>query len=59
MSTVTTQPPNRRLQLVREGLGYLGLNKSETLRKWQFGMEQTPLNVKARVLDPPSLSFAK
>ena len=35
------------------------MNKSDTLRKWQFGMEQTPLQVKARVLDPPSLCFAQ
>ena len=56
--TVTTQPPNRRLALIREGLGYLGLGTSDTLRSWQFGVETTPMQVKARVLDPPQLVYA-
>lgn len=54
----TTQPPNRRLALIREGLGYLGLGTSDTLRSWQFGVETTPMQVKARVLDPPQLVYA-
>ena len=58
ITAVTTQPPNRRLALIREGLGYLGLGTSDTLRSWQFGVETTPMQVKARVLDPPQLVYA-
>lgn len=57
--SVTTQPPNRRLQLVREGFAYLSLGRSETTRAWNFSVEQTPLQVKARVLDPPTLLLAE
>jgi len=54
----TTQPPNARLQLIRTGLQYLNLGRNETLRAWQFGLEQSPLQVKARVLEPPVLAYA-
>lgn len=57
--SVTTQPPARRQQLIREGLGYLGLARSEVLRDWQFGLDQTPAQVKARLLDPPTLAFSE
>ena len=52
--------PNEKLNALRDGMKYLKLGgNSPTLRSWKFDVEQRPLTVKARVLDPPALTYAE
>lgn len=55
---VTTQKPNETRNAIHEGLSYLKLGgASPTLRAWELDVSQTPITVKARVLNPPTLEF--
>ena len=60
MIKFTTMKPNERLNTLRDGLKHLRLaGDSLTLRHWNFDVEQRPITVPARVLDPPPLTFAE
>lgn len=59
-SAVTTQKPNEKLASLRNGLTHLQLGGSNaTLRAWNFDVEQRPINVKARLLDSPTLNYTE
>lgn len=59
MIKFTTMKPNERLNTLRDGLKHLRLaGDSMTLRHWNFDVEQRPITVPARILDPPPLTFA-
>ncbi|CAD6580475.1 MAG: hypothetical protein CYPHOPRED_001225 [Cyphobasidiales sp. Tagirdzhanova-0007] len=53
----TTMKPSEKLDSLREGLRYLQL-QSSTFRHWNLDIEQKPLTIKARILEPPRLSYS-
>ena len=57
MLKFTTMKPTAKLGTLREGMKYLQLDTSPTLKSWQLGVEARPMTVPARVLEPPKLTY--
>lgn len=60
LSPVTTQKPGEKLNSLKDGLQHLKLGgRSSTLKAWNFDVVQSPMIVKARLLEAPTLEFAE
>jgi len=55
-SAFTTLKPQQRVEAIKEGLKYLRL-RTPVFQHWNFDIDTNPMNVKARVLPPPALSY--
>ncbi|KAI0313364.1 argonaute-like protein [Amylostereum chailletii] len=49
--------PQERLQSIRNGLAVLSYGQSEYVRRFGMVVQNEPLNIKARVLQPPMLKY--
>ncbi|KAI0314809.1 Piwi domain-containing protein [Amylostereum chailletii] len=52
-----TKVPQERLQSIRNGLAVLSYGQSEYVRHFDMVVQNEPLNIKARVLQPPMLKY--